>query len=68
MEQKCQIGEIRRGSGTGANKASNLIHPPHDPLIEYVVVSHGVVNPLGALDQPGKNVIEVIDRESVVQP
>ena len=29
---------------------------------------HGVVNPLGALDQSGKNVIEVIDREGVVQP
>jgi hypothetical protein len=66
VKQKCQIGEVGRWRGSGSDQPPDLIDPAHHALIKHVVVTHGIVNPLCPLNQPGQDFIEIIDWESVV--
>ena len=66
MQQKGKIGEISWRRGPRPHQLSDLIHPTHHPLIKHVVVTHGVIDSLGSLDQTGQDLIEIVDWKCVI--
>jgi hypothetical protein len=68
MQQKGQISEIGRRRRAAPRKASDLIYPTHHPLIKMIIVAHRVVDPIRSLNETGKNFIEIINGESIIEP
>ena len=66
MQQKSQIGKVSRWRRSRAHQPANLIHPPHHALVKHIVVAHGVIDALRALDQAGEDFVEVVYRKSII--
>ena len=45
---------------------ANRLHPFHDPIIELVVLPHGVVDAVSALNQTRQNVINIRNRIGII--
>ncbi len=63
-----QSNKFSRGMGTGAHLAAYHLDPVHDPGVETVILTQRVVDPAAAFDHAGQDVVNVGNRESIVQP
>src|SRR5690606_35729501 len=50
VDQVVEVDEFRRGNGARPGPGADGIHPLHQLAVEILVLAHGVVDPLAALD------------------
>ncbi len=62
IERDELAGRLRALAGLGADS----LDPLHQPVIEGLVGADGVVHPVAALDQAGKNVVDITDGKGIV--
>src|SRR5262245_34007303 len=60
-----QRDELLRWSHSSTGLCFESIHPTDDTLIEFRVLTHGVVHTRALLHQSGKNVVEVADGKCI---
>ena len=66
VEQVLQGHELAWRPGTAAHLLPHLVHPAEKLLVELRVAADAEVHPAAPLQQPGQDVVDVVDGERVV--